>query len=405
MLAEHKAKLRHQLDALDGELNRFLAGEYNIKSSDKSGYAKWLKVYQPFHWFVEFYNIMGGGGFDVIIGNPPYLERREIEYGPRNYVSLDSGAVHAYCIERSMKLLHQNGCISMIVPLSLPSTQRMQVVQRLIETDHNTWYANYAWRPGKLFDAVNRALTIFVANAASDPKTFSTNYQKWTSASRDGLFERLSFVEVPRDRTTYWAPKLGDTLERGMLAKCLRVKTKLLQFSGKSGHRIYYRTTGGLYWKVFTDFAPKFKVNGKAGSSSRETSFSVSRKEYVLSIVAALSSEFFWWWYTISSNLRDLNPSDIQNFPLPEAAVVDPALQKLGAKLAKDMDKNSTMLVRQQKQTGRTETQSFKIQRSKPIIEEIDRALAAHYGFDQQELDFIINYDVKYRMSGDAEEE
>ena len=56
------------------------------------------------------------------------------------------------------------------------------------------------------------------------------------------------------------------------------------------------------------------------------------------------------------------------------------------------------MLVRQQKQTGRTETQSFKIQLSKPIIDEIDRVLAQHYGFTDEELDFIINYDIKYRM-------
>jgi len=56
------------------------------------------------------------------------------------------------------------------------------------------------------------------------------------------------------------------------------------------------------------------------------------------------------------------------------------------------------MLVRQQKQTGKTETQCFKIQMSKPIIDEIDRVLAKHYGFTEEELDFIINYDIKYRM-------
>ena len=26
------------------------------------------------------------------------------------------------------------------------------------------------------------------------------------------------------------------------------------------------------------------------------------------------------------------------------------------------------------------------------------RVLAAHYGFTEEELDFIINYDIKYRM-------
>ncbi len=56
------------------------------------------------------------------------------------------------------------------------------------------------------------------------------------------------------------------------------------------------------------------------------------------------------------------------------------------------------MLVRNQKSTGKTETQSFKVQKSKPIINQIDKALAPHYGFTDEELDFIINYDIKYRM-------
>jgi hypothetical protein len=40
---------------------------------------------------------------------------------------------------------------------------------------------------------------------------------------------------------------------------------------------------------------------------------------------------------------------------------------------------------------------------AKPILNEIDRVLAAHYGFTDEELDFIINYDIKYRMGRDAE--
>ncbi len=35
---------------------------------------------------------------------------------------------------------------------------------------------------------------------------------------------------------------------------------------------------------------------------------------------------------------------------------------------------------------------------SKSIIDEIDRVLAQYYGFTDEELDFIINYDIKYRM-------
>jgi len=42
---------------------------------------------------------------------------------------------------------------------------------------------------------------------------------------------------------------------------------------------------------------------------------------------------------------------------------------------------------------------------AKPLLDEIDRLLAAHYGFTDEELDFIINYDIKYRMGRDAETE
>ena len=31
-------------------------------------------------------------------------------------------------------------------------------------------------------------------------------------------------------------------------------------------------------------------------------------------------------------------------------------------------------------------------------MNEIDRVLAEHYGFTDEELDFIINYDIKYPM-------
>jgi hypothetical protein len=46
----------------------------------------------------------------------------------------------------------------------------------------------------------------------------------------------------------------------------------------------------------------------------------------------------------------------------------------------------------------------MKQSKHKPIIDEIDCVLAQHYGFTDEELDFIINYDIKYRMGRDAVE-
>ena len=401
-----KADLRGRLRELSSELNRYLATEYGIDPNDAASFQDWSSSYKPFHWFAEFYGIIKTGGFEVIIGNPPYLELREVDYSPKGFATKETAAVHAMCVERGLKLLHALGCMSMILPLSVVSTQRMQIVQELLETDRSVWYANFSWRPGKLFDTVNRALTIFVtAPSKKAARTFSTSYQKWNSHSRATLMPAMVFVEVLRDRDAVWVPKLGHDIERAILDKCLAVKTTLGRHIVRtSSHRVYYRTTGGLYWKVFTDFAPAFKMNGEAGHSTRETSFGVLAGNSVKPAIALLSSDLYWWWYTITSNCRDLNPYDIRNFPVPESALTDERLTDLGEAYLEDLKKNSTMLVRNQKQTGRTETQAFKIQKSKPVIDEIDRALAKHYGFTAEELDFLVNYDIKYRLGSDSDE-
>ena len=394
-----KQALQDKLRALEDELNGYLAEEYNVDLNKKPDYQNWLVAHKPFHWFIAFYGILKDGGFDVIIGNPPYLELREVDYlPPKNLASYETKAIHAMCMNYSLQLLNQQGCMSMIVPLALVSTQRMQIMQTLLEKSHNVWYANYSWRPAKLFDTVNRALTIFIATSSKLERTFSTNYQKWSSNNRDSLMYNIDYVEVPHHRIAFWAPKLGMEIEQGLLEKFLSLKTVLKLFMAKSNYKVFYRKDGGLYWKVFTDFPPAFKVNGKLGHSTREISFSLAKKEMLKSTVATLSSNVFWWWYTVTSNCRHLNPYDVQNFPVPESALNDLQLVELGEMYLEDLRRNSKMHVRNQKTTGRTETQPFKIQKSKHIIDDIDRVLAKHYGFTDEELDFIINYDIKYRM-------
>lgn len=50
------------------------------------------------------------------------------------------------------------------------------------------------------------------------------------------------------------------------------------------------------------------------------------------------------------------------------------------------------------KTTGKVVYDEYYPKYSKPIIDKIDELLAKHYGFTEEELDFIINYDIKYRM-------
>ncbi len=57
------------------------------------------------------------------------------------------------------------------------------------------------------------------------------------------------------------------------------------------------------------------------------------------------------------------------------------------------------------KNRGMVRFAQFSPKKSKPIIDEIDKVLAVHYGFTDEELDFIINYDIKYRMGDELNSE
>ena len=80
-------------------------------------------------------------------------------------------------------------------------------------------------------------------------------------------------------------------------------------------------------------------------------------------------------------------------------------LVELSDKLMTDLKLHAKRKEAYYQTTGQVIYDEFYPKYSKPIIDEIDRVLAKHYGFTEEELDFIINYDIKYRMGKDNEEE
>ena len=93
-------------------------------------------------------------------------------------------------------------------------------------------------------------------------------------------------------------------------------------------------------------------------------------------------------------------PAGFKEMPLP----VSQQLRSLGSALMKDMRSHAVRKVAMSRVTGRMEYDEFWPRHSKSIIDAIDTALATHYGFTQEELDYVINYDIKYRLGADADE-
>lgn len=81
---------------------------------------------KAFKWENEYKDIMQNGGFDVIIGNPPYVFAREKvenddkKYYADNYYSAEYQVnTFVLFIEKSIKLLSNNGYLGLIIPNSL----------------------------------------------------------------------------------------------------------------------------------------------------------------------------------------------------------------------------------------------------------------------------------------------
>jgi hypothetical protein len=82
-----------------------------------------LKRVNPFDWTREFSGIMANGGFDAVIGNPPYVRQESLtylkEYFQKHYQAYDGVAdLYVYFIEKGLSLLREGGLFSIIVSSS-----------------------------------------------------------------------------------------------------------------------------------------------------------------------------------------------------------------------------------------------------------------------------------------------
>ncbi len=80
----------------------------------------------PFDWNEEFSEIMTEGGFDAVIGNPPYIRiqamknwaPREVEFYKNKYISASKGNYDIYIVfvEKGLELLNEKGLLGFILP-------------------------------------------------------------------------------------------------------------------------------------------------------------------------------------------------------------------------------------------------------------------------------------------------
>src|SRR5437764_1273437 len=122
-------------------------------------------------------------------------------------------------------------------------------------------------------------------------------------------------------------------------------------------------------------------------------------------VICLLSSSFYYWLWITFSDCYHVTKKDIEMLPVPDSLLSDTQLKGLTSNLLTDFEKHAQVRIRNRADGGQQEEINYYVGKSKPIIDQIDHVLAKHYGFTDEELDFIINYDIKYRMGRDNGEE
>ena len=400
-----KHQLRGLLSSLNDTLNHHL---YNATASGMP-YEEWLNSHQPFNWVAEFYDIIhGNGGFDVIIGNHPYVgytrknkETKkavcEIYKVSNSYKTLPASNLYAFTIERCKSLLYKQGKEGMIIPISAFANDSMLTLQELFKNSMGSvWLSTFHQRPAQLFEGVLQRLCIYISSPRNESTFYTSPIYRWYSDTRMNLFQSISFAHSPQHSQPHMV-KLGSELEVVIFNKFISHK-KISEYisSSANSNNIYYRTAGGGYWVTFLN--DEFDC---VAVSNKHTSLQENFHHEVIN--AVLNSNLFWWYYAINYDL--FNFKDYMIFGFSFSYGKETELTKLSCLLEKKLRHNAYYYEIVSKTRGTNKAVTYKKPLSKDIMDEIDKVLAKHYGFTDEELDFIINYDIKYRMGNELNSE
>lgn len=405
---EFKAEYKKQLACLNEELNRYLANNYGINVTKDKEYANWKESHRPFHWFTEYYEIVvDKGGFDVVIGNPPYVVYSETAcpYSVKEFKTRECGDLYAFIIERCSQINRLTGTCGMIVPISVISTDGFISLRLLMDKwKDSVWFTSYAMRPAKLFDGVEKHLSIFITNNGHSGK-YNGNYYRWYSEARKDLFNLISYASQD-DLTIHNGsiPKTSSHIAQLILRQIKKECPIGNNFKKRSNH-ILYHTRKLRYFLQFLDQPPKiYDSHGGLRVTSELKCISFGSEEELYSALAIYLSTLFFWYYITYSDCRNLNKREVETFPIDLHALELDKLFSIGQRLQKKLQDDSYYLSANYKKYGLLKMQTFSPRKSKEIVDYIDTMLATHYCFNEEELDFIVSYDIKFRM-GDSEED
>ena len=291
-----KQQLQTKIDKLRGRLDRTLVAGH-----------------KPFHWYIEFYSIMTDGGFDAVIGNPPYVRRTKIDYEIRDTSEHRFPDIYADVVVRSLDLMKSSGSGGMIVPISLTFGKRFAPLRNALVDGRSAWFSSFDIRPAALFSGVGQRCAIWIGRG--DPSGhFVGPMCRWRTVHRDFLTQSFSFVKIAQEQMGFVLPKVPRSCE-GVWQLLYLGQTgarRLRTMSGK-GSFLGYSKTARNFISTFKQGPPILRAADMSAAESSGTGrIGVAGDDAIYACIAAWSGEaLFLYWLMVGDGFH-LMKKDIE---------------------------------------------------------------------------------------------
>jgi len=305
---------------------------YHKKFAENHNFQEWAASHKPFNWHLEFpelFELEGKNGFDVIIGNPPYVRKTQIEsYEFFDDLTPSCPDIFATCSARSMQLLKKDGVMGFIVPLSMSYSSKYDELRTLIQKQFNFInYATFDKDPAALFNGTNGKVktrnTLFLINNFSKG-IFATDHNRWRSTYRETLFKCLVYYKVEKIFENKWA-KLGDENIYRILNKYsgeFKNGTISSLIGESNSFSLYYKKTATYWLPILPEWYSVYEVDQNGNVKLREKN---DKKIHPLpfksdddkhAALTLLVSRFGYIWWCMFSDDFDVTKKELINFPL-----------------------------------------------------------------------------------------
>jgi hypothetical protein len=394
-----KASINENREVLREKLNSRLAREYSIEPDEREAYENWLASHKPFHWAIEFSEIIGGGGFDVIIGNPPYVNASKARrrYSIKGYQTEGCPDVYAWALERASDLLRPEGRTGMIVPLSLSFSGDLDSCRSLILSSYGeNWFSSFARIPAALFSFdVRIRNTIHIGHKSREADAqHTTRLHRWFESARPHLFELLQYASFTPKLWLNRIPKFSaQTLARAFEKSLAQTGSTLAMSlsSRPTRYVLHFKKTAYNWLNVCRDLPPCYDSNGasvphtKFGSMYFEDS--MTRDMAFLLLNGKLA---FAFWCVVGDDF-DVTRWMLADFPinlrsLPRCASA--RLSRLAEELEELMTRNISFKLNAGRRVG-----NYNLARCREVTDKSDRIFAEHMGFQNAWTDIELMYE------------